>query len=573
MQTPESPRVSSQGRAHTEVSTPPVLAVDHVQKRFGGLVAIQDVSFGVQPREIVGVIGPNGAGKTTLFNIITGVYTPDRGDVHLQGVSVRGWRPSRIAHAGIARTFQNIRVFRELSVLDNVLVAGFGQRTESGEHPRQAPARSSLFGTLFQTPHCVEQESHLHERARALLDKLGLADIAELPAGSVPYGIQRKVEIARALMLQPSVLLLDEPAAGMSSFETHALQEQITSIRDTFGIAVVLVEHNMHVVMGICDRVVCIDRGTTIASGSAQEVQNHPAVLAAYLGEEKTTTPTMTLAMTPAMKSAPVTTTLSPQPTRPHAPIEAVEAHAGPHAPIVTTGLEVEGLSVHYGGIQALHSVSLHASAGDVVGLMGANGAGKTSFLKALAGITPSRGRVRMFGQDITPLEAHERVRCGMSLVPEGRALFTNLTVLENLELGATTRSKHEFAENLEHVVSLFPRVGERLKQVSGTLSGGEQQMVAIGRALMARPRLLLLDEPSLGLAPKVIHEVFQAIERIAAEGVTLLLVEQNTRLCLQVSKHAYVLVSGNIALQGPSAALAHDPRIQQAYLGEVTAD
>jgi branched-chain amino acid transport system ATP-binding protein len=233
--------------------------------------------------------------------------------------------------------------------------------------------------------------------------------------------------------------------------------------------------------------------------------------------------------------------------------------------------LRVSELRVSYGGIAAVKGISLEVARGEIVTLIGANGAGKTSTLKALVGLVPAKsGDVTLFGQSLRGVPTHRIVGRGVALVPEGRAIFGNLTVSENLELGAfLKREPVELARRLERVLKLFPRLSERLAQEAGTLSGGEQQMLAIGRALMGDPQLLLLDEPSLGLAPKLVEQIFEAIVEVARGGLTILLVEQNTRLALETAARAYVLVTGEVVLSGGCAELRDDPRIQGAYLGE----
>jgi branched-chain amino acid transport system ATP-binding protein len=232
--------------------------------------------------------------------------------------------------------------------------------------------------------------------------------------------------------------------------------------------------------------------------------------------------------------------------------------------------LSVRELQVQYGGIKALKGVSLDVRRGEVVALIGANGAGKTTTLKTIAGlVTPAAGAVSFAGRELTSATPEERVALGISMAPEGRAIFPNLTVRENLELGAYLhRDPTTMRETVEDVVRLFPRLGERMKQEGGTLSGGEQQMLAIGRALMARPALLLLDEPSLGIAPKLVAQIFTAIREIAQAGVTILVVEQNTKVALGSSARAYVLRTGEIALTGASPDLLNDPDVQKLYLG-----
>lgn len=234
------------------------------------------------------------------------------------------------------------------------------------------------------------------------------------------------------------------------------------------------------------------------------------------------------------------------------------------------TLLRLTGLEVAYGGIRALKGIDLRVGRGEVVALIGANGAGKTTTLKTIAGLVPpSAGTLAFAGKPLAGVPAEERVGLGLSLAPEGRAIFANLTVRENLELGAYLhRDAQAMKETMDDVVGLFPRLGERMTQEGGTLSGGEQQMLAIARALMARPELLLLDEPSLGIAPKLVQQIFEAIRQIAKAGVTILLVEQNTRLALASSQRAYVLRTGEMAMMGDSKELAQNPEIQAAYLG-----
>ncbi|HEY4106555.1 MAG TPA: ABC transporter ATP-binding protein [Polyangiaceae bacterium] len=251
-----------------------LLALSRVDKIFGGLRAVHDVSFAVEPGTIFGLIGPNGAGKTTLFNLITGVYTPESGSILFAGGEIAGLRPAAIAARGIARTFQNIRIFRTMTVEENVMVAG--------HHLHKA----NIVQAMFRSHRYEDDERALKTRARELLDMLGLAPLACEVAGSLPYGSQRRLEIARALMLSPQLLLLDEPAAGMNSQEARTLNDQIRFLRDELELTVILVEHNMAVVMNVCETIHVVDHGETIAEGSPTEIRVHPKVLAAYLGEE-----------------------------------------------------------------------------------------------------------------------------------------------------------------------------------------------------------------------------------------------------------------------------------------------
>ncbi len=236
-----------------------------------------------------------------------------------------------------------------------------------------------------------------------------------------------------------------------------------------------------------------------------------------------------------------------------------------------TNLLEVRGLEVAYGGIRAVQGIDLAVRTGEIVALIGANGAGKTTTLKALSGLLrPKSGSLHYAGSDVTGKPAYHLVRKGLSLVPEGRGVFPRLTVAENLAMGAYIRiDRNEIRRDLDRVYTLFARLAERRNQLAGTLSGGEQQMLAIGRALMSRPKLLLLDEPSMGLAPLMVQKIFETVRAIAAEGVTLLLVEQNAKMALETCSRGYVMESGSIVLADSAAALLASTRVRQAYLGE----
>lgn len=255
-------------------STAAVLEVRDMTRRFGGLTAVNSVSFSVQEGEIFGLIGPNGAGKTTLFNLITGLTPPTKGSLLFRGENITRSRPHRVAKKGIARTFQNIRLFGNLSALQNVLIA------------RHVHTRSGVLAGVFGLPPAPAEERAARERAQELLALVGLADRAHVQARNFPYGDQRRLEIARALALEPQVLLLDEPAAGMNPNEKHGLSEFIREVRDQFKLTVVLIEHHVPLVMGLCDRIAVLHFGQLIALGDPARVKSDPAVVEAYLGDE-----------------------------------------------------------------------------------------------------------------------------------------------------------------------------------------------------------------------------------------------------------------------------------------------
>ena len=484
------------------------LMVEKVAVHFGGLVALSDMNFAVGEGEIVSLIGPNGAGKTTAFNVVTGFLQPTRGAVSYRGTALNGLKPHQIAGLGLARTFQRTSVFPNDSVYNNLMI---------GLH-RQG--RVNLLEGILGLPRARSSERRLRERAGELVEWVGLERRAHDLAGSLSYGEQRLVGVALALAAEPSMLLLDEPVSGMNASETHGFVQLVRNIRDR-GVTILLVEHDMPMVMGVSDRIVVLNFGRMIAEGTPDVIRHDPVSSRPISGRGRRV-------------------------------------------------LEIRDMVCGYGGVTALRGISLEVKAGQIVALIGANGAGKSTTLRAISGLVAPRSGSMPSRARISQVPSRRSVvASGIAHCPEGRQVFPHMTVEENLDMGAYLRTDaSEVAADRERIYAEFPRLAERRKQAAGTLSGGEQQMLAIGRALMSRPRLIMLDEPSLGLAPNIVERTFAIIRGIRDAGTTVLLVEQNAFAALEMCDHAYLLEGGRIVLSGPGADMIENEHVRKAYLG-----
>ena len=519
-----------------------MLEVEDVSRRFGALVAVDQVSFRVGPGELVALIGPNGAGKSTLLDLLAGSQIPSSGRIRFAGRRLSGVAPHRVNALGIARTFQQIELFGSMSVRDNVVAGG------------AVRGGATLLPGLLGLPTTRRMLARLRETADECLDLVGLAHRATVPAAALPAGDRRLVAIARALATGPDWLLLDEPGAGLNAVEKDALLLVVRKLVERRK-TIIFVEHDMSLVGRLAERVLVLDRGKLIADGTPDDVRHEPRVVEAYLGSRRAS---------PRQKASPCDA-----------------ASCGAAAATRDVLLRVEDISISYGGLRALRNVSLTAAPGEILAIVGPNGAGKSSLLKGVARLIPTEGgSISLAGRPLSKLSAAQVVRAGVSLAPEGRELFGSLSVEDNLSLGSYVHAKglgsvrfhasQHVQDALEQVFELFPRLRERRGQLAGTLSGGEGQMLAIGRALMNAPRLLLLDEPSLGLAPQVIDEIFDRLVELRSRGLSILLVEQNARAALEIADRALILEVGRAVASGSARDLQTDPKIVLAYLGNL---
>jgi len=492
------------------------ISVRNLAVNFGGVRAVRDLSFDAKAGAITSIIGPNGAGKTTALNVICGFYRADEGTVKLGERTVSVLRPHEIPRAGIARTYQTSQLFETMPVIDNILIALRRGTLSAGA---MVAAKSDAESAAI---------------AESLLAFVGYAGALDQLAGALSHVDKRLVEIARALAIRPAVLALDEPAAGLDAKDTAAIDKLLRKLAD-IGIAVILVEHDMELVMGVSSHVIVLDAGSKIAEGPPLTVAAEPAVRAAYLGAGE-------------------------QRER-----KRSRALAASGKPLLT----VRALTAGYGAATVVRDAALEIAEGELVAVLGANGAGKTTLMRALSGLLrPVTGEVRFLDSSIDRLPADRIASLALILVPEGRQVFPELSVVDNLRLGAYARKAADQERVIEALFERFAALKNRRNQRAGLLSGGEQQMLAIARGLMARPKVLMLDEPSLGLAPKLLEVLYDLLAELREEGTTMLLVDQAALLALSVADRAYVLQSGAITHSGAAHEVARDPALVHAYLG-----
>ena len=492
-----------------------VLEVRDIVKHFGGIKAVEGASFTVRDRTLHALIGPNGAGKTTAFNLISGMYVPDSGDVLLAGRSIAGLPPEAITQAGVGRSFQITNLFPDLSVEENIRLA------VQGRHPQRF--------NVWRSARAIAQ---IESETAAVIRYLGVAGIERAQAGSLSYGGQRLLDMGLALAARPHILLLDEPLAGLAAAERERIGALVKHLSSE--LPVLLVEHDIDRVFRLADHVTVMNDGKVLVDGTVEDARSSKKVQDVYIGSGAS-----------------------------HIAAKPRETAAG--RDIL---LEVGTINTFYGKSHILNDVSFDVKSNEIVALLGRNGAGKSTLLKSLIGITtPASGSIKLGGQEIAGLSSAQIARLGIGYVPQGRGLFAGMSVAQNLELGRLKRETGVGARwDLERIFEYFPRIKERLHQPADYLSGGEQQMVAVARALSGDVRVLLLDEPFEGLAPAVIEQLFESFDKLRHE-IAIIIVDHHLDLSLALSDRTIALERGAVQWTGESQLLRDNLDLRRKVL------
>jgi branched-chain amino acid transport system ATP-binding protein len=493
----------------------PMLVADDLAKSFGGIRAVRSASFAVKDRSLHALIGPNGAGKTTAFNLISGLYPPDAGCVTLAGQRVEGLSPAAITLAGVGRSFQITNLFPALTVEENVRLAV----------QARDPKRIDVW-----TP--AASLDDVNRQTVQVLRTVGLAGVERAEAASLSYGGQRLLDMALALATKPRILLLDEPLAGLAAAERERVSKLIKRI--SADIPVLLVEHDIDRVFQIADAVTVMNEGQVLVDGTVEDARSSPRVQEVYIGSGA-----HALAGKPRTSAARDTALLT-----------------------------LAGINTFYGKSHILHGVSFDVREREIVALLGRNGAGKSTLLKTIVGIVPpASGAITLAGEGLARQRSAQITRRGISYVPQGRGLFAGMSVAENMDLGRLRRRNGAgvYWEE-DRIFALFPRIKERWRSPADYLSGGEQQMVAVARALSGDTRVLLLDEPFEGLAPAVVEELFEAFDKLRQE-ISIVIVDHHLDLALALSDRTVALERGSITHIGPSKALSEDLDLRRKVL------
>ena len=461
------------------------------------------------------LIGPNGAGKTTAFNLVSGLFPPDAGTIELEGRSIAGLKPEDITAAGVGRSFQITNLFGGLSAEENLRLA--------------VQARSAKRFALWTSAAAVAE---VNEETADLVAFLGLTGIEQAEAASLSYGGQRLLDMGLAIATRPRILLLDEPLAGLAAAERTRIAALLTTI--AAEIPVLLVEHDIDRVFQIADHVTVMNEGKVLVDGTVEDARSDAKVREVYIGSG----------------------------------VAALAAKPRVSAAGATPLLVVDKVDTFYGKSHILNAVSLDVREHEIVALLGRNGAGKSTLLKTVIGIAPpGAGSIRVAGENTAGFASAEIARRGIGYVPQGRGLFAGMTVADNLALGRLKRMTGSGIHwTDDRIASYFPRLTERWHSPADYLSGGEQQMLAVARALAGDVRVLLLDEPFEGLSPAVTEELFEAFDQLRYD-VAMIIVDHHLDLALALSDRTVVLERGSVTWSGPSHALRDDLALRRKML------
>nr|WP_298314322.1 ATP-binding cassette domain-containing protein [Reyranella sp.] len=483
--------------------TVPAIELSDVRKNFGATEIIRGVDLGIARGERHAIIGPNGAGKTTLFNLISGRFPISSGSITVNGKSTAGLAPQEINRLGLSRSFQITSIFPRMTVFENIRCGLLWSR-----------------GYRYSFWHLLGGQKALNAEADRLLDRLNLGDRRNVQAGLLSYAEQRALEIGITIAGGADIILLDEPTAGMSHSETDAAVELIRGVSE--GKTLIMVEHDMSVVFGLADRITVLD-----LARSSPPTRRPPS------------------AATPPCKRL----------------ISGRSQHEGG-----AMMLEVRDLHALYGKSHILQGVDLAVDEGEIVSLLGRNGVGRSTTCKAIMGLVPPVGQISFKGRPIAGLRPDQIAHAGVGYVPEDRQVFPGLTVKQNLELGLK-RAGVFGRWTFDDVFSLFPNLGNRQDNPAGVLSGGEQQMLTMCRTLMGDPDLVIIDEPTEGLAPMLVEQVGRLLDEIARRGTAILLVEQKLTIALKISHRLYVMGHGRIVFSGSPAELTASSTVRKEWL------
>jgi ABC-type branched-subunit amino acid transport system ATPase component/ABC-type branched-subunit amino acid transport system permease subunit len=492
------------------------LVAEGLVQRFGPVTAVDGVNVQVETGRAHGLVGQNGSGKTTTLNLLSGFLRSSDGSVSIGGTVLKRGRAYLAARAGLSRTFQTPKLVAGATVHVNLLMAA----------DQVVPPKG--FSSVFRLPAGRRREAEVNALADRAAAQLGLVPVLHSIAGTLSHGTQRLVELARARLLGGAVILLDEPAAGLSPAEVEVVKRSVNELKAE-GSGVLIVEHNLPIVYDLTDEVTVLDRGAVLFHGTPEQVAVDPEVARIYSGS--------------GQHGDQLRESRPPQPTE------------------TGSTLRVKDLRAGYGAMDVVRDFNLDVCQNELVAIVGRNGVGKTTALAAIAGIKygSNGGTVAIDDRNLDALSPWDRTSAGLALVPEGRRIFKQMTVADNLAMAAGGRgtSTADIKADLQWVRELFPNLERYHRTTAGSLSGGEQQMVAVAQALVARPRFLLLDEPTAGLAPILVDELFATLLRLRSAGVGVLVVDQNVERLLTIADRAFLMDNGRLVLGGPVETLS----------------